>query len=214
MLNILQDQIYRGDDWWDWNVWLAGEAADLDAIQEVVWRLHPSFTPSKVTRRNRSEGFRLSTSGWGTFEIKAELILKSGGTEIITHELLLTYPDDEESTPPEKPLSSQNEGGPAIELKVYDNGDHTFLVWLPVNGRTIPDCRGFTIQRTLKPNVRAAAQQTYLHGFIDFRAAIISIRTLRGNFQSSASRGRTTASRLATRCSTRWSQSSDPTRTI
>jgi hypothetical protein len=168
MLNILQDQIYRGDDWWDWNVWLVGQPAELDAVEEVVWRLHPSFTPSKVTRRNRSEGFRLSNSGWGCFEIKAELTMKSGGTEIITHELQLTYPDDEKSTAPVKPLAPPNAAGSAIELKVYVNGDHTCLVWLPGTGQAIPNCRGFTIQRTLKPNSGAAAQQTYLHGFVGF----------------------------------------------
>jgi YEATS family len=168
MLNILQDQIYRGDDWWDWNVWLEGQPAELDAVKEVVWHLHPSFTPAKVIQRNRSQKFRLSTSGWGTFEIKAELIKKDGGGEIVTHELQLTYPYDEETTPPAKPLDPPNAGGSTIELKVYVNGDHTCLVWLPSDEQPIPNCRGFTIHRTLKPSAGVAGQKSYLHGYVGF----------------------------------------------
>ena len=55
-----------------------------------------------------------------------------------------------------------------IELKVYDNGDHTCLVWLPANAQAIPNCRGFTIHRTLKPAAGGAAQDTYMHGFVGF----------------------------------------------
>jgi phosphatidylserine/phosphatidylglycerophosphate/cardiolipin synthase-like enzyme len=50
----------------------------------------------------------------------------------------------------------------SLELKVYDNGDHTCLVWLPTDGQPIPGCRGFTIARTSK------GQVTYLHGAVGF----------------------------------------------
>ncbi|HZC58908.1 MAG TPA: phospholipase D-like domain-containing protein [Chthoniobacterales bacterium] len=50
----------------------------------------------------------------------------------------------------------------SIELKVYDNGDHTCLVWLPEDGRPIPNCRGFSIRRLLN------GQESYLHGFVGF----------------------------------------------
>jgi phosphatidylserine/phosphatidylglycerophosphate/cardiolipin synthase-like enzyme len=55
-----------------------------------------------------------------------------------------------------------------IELKVYDNGDHTCLVWLPTSAEAIPNCLGFTIHRTLKPATGGAPQDTYLHGFVGF----------------------------------------------
>ena len=58
-----------------------------------------------------------------------------------------------------------------IELKVYDNGDHTCLVWLPSDEKAIPDCRGFTIHRTLKPNGGGPARDSYLHGFVGFSDA-------------------------------------------
>jgi phosphatidylserine/phosphatidylglycerophosphate/cardiolipin synthase-like enzyme len=50
----------------------------------------------------------------------------------------------------------------SIDLKVYDNGDHTCLVWLPSDGQPIPDCRGFTIRRIHN------GQEDFLHGFAGF----------------------------------------------
>jgi phosphatidylserine/phosphatidylglycerophosphate/cardiolipin synthase-like enzyme len=51
----------------------------------------------------------------------------------------------------------------SINLKVYDNGDHTCLVWLPADGQPIPGCRGFTIRRIVQ-----GSPDTYLHGFVGF----------------------------------------------
>jgi phosphatidylserine/phosphatidylglycerophosphate/cardiolipin synthase-like enzyme len=50
----------------------------------------------------------------------------------------------------------------SIDLKVYDNGDHTCLVWLPSDGKPIPECRGFTLRRIHN------GQEDYLHGFAGF----------------------------------------------
>ncbi len=50
----------------------------------------------------------------------------------------------------------------SIDVKVYDNGDHTALVWLPADGKPIPDCRGFAIRR-LK-----GSTESFLHGFVGF----------------------------------------------
>jgi phosphatidylserine/phosphatidylglycerophosphate/cardiolipin synthase-like enzyme len=49
-----------------------------------------------------------------------------------------------------------------IDLKVYDNGDHTCLVWLPSDGELIPNCRGFAIRRI------SNKKESYLHGFVGF----------------------------------------------
>jgi PLD-like domain len=54
----------------------------------------------------------------------------------------------------------------SLDVKVYDNGDHTCIVWLPSDGKSIPGCRGFTIQ-----SKRTRAGQTvtnYCHGFVGF----------------------------------------------
>jgi phosphatidylserine/phosphatidylglycerophosphate/cardiolipin synthase-like enzyme len=50
----------------------------------------------------------------------------------------------------------------SLDVKVYDNGDHTCLVWLPADGKPVPGCRGFTVRR-LK-----GGAESYLHGFVGF----------------------------------------------
>jgi phosphatidylserine/phosphatidylglycerophosphate/cardiolipin synthase-like enzyme len=59
----------------------------------------------------------------------------------------------------------------SIDLKVYDNGDHTCLVWLPDDAKPIANCRGFTIHRLLKPDATQPVQESYLHGFVGFSDA-------------------------------------------
>jgi phosphatidylserine/phosphatidylglycerophosphate/cardiolipin synthase-like enzyme len=54
----------------------------------------------------------------------------------------------------------------ALNVKVYDNGDHTCLVWLPSDGKAISGCRGFTVRR-----VKNGAAPNYLHGFVGFSDA-------------------------------------------
>ena len=56
----------------------------------------------------------------------------------------------------------------SIDLKVYDNGDHTCLVWLPSDVQPIKDCRGFNIHRLLKPDAGKSAVESYLQGFTGF----------------------------------------------
>src|SRR6266699_4676982 len=51
----------------------------------------------------------------------------------------------------------------SIDVKVYNNGDHTSLIWLPADGKPIPQCRGFTIRRVVH-----GSPDTYLHGFVGF----------------------------------------------
>ena len=53
----------------------------------------------------------------------------------------------------------------SIDLKVYDNGDHTCLVWLPTDGKSIATCRGFTIHKLLN------GKESYLHGSVGFSDA-------------------------------------------
>jgi transcription initiation factor IIF auxiliary subunit len=93
MLKIKQEQVYQGDDWWDWSVWITGTPTEMENVQEVVWQLHPSFNPSSVRKSDRSNAFRLNTSGWGTFMVKADLKLRNGTTQELKHELVLLYPE-------------------------------------------------------------------------------------------------------------------------
>lgn len=49
-----------------------------------------------------------------------------------------------------------------IQLKVYDNGDHTCLVWLTPDAKPIASCRGFAVKR-VKNGI-----DDYLHGAAGF----------------------------------------------
>jgi phosphatidylserine/phosphatidylglycerophosphate/cardiolipin synthase-like enzyme len=59
-------------------------------------------------------------------------------------------------------ILNQKENSMSFNLKVYDNGDHACLVWLPADGKPIAGCRGFAIRRILN------GQESYLHGFVGF----------------------------------------------
>jgi phosphatidylserine/phosphatidylglycerophosphate/cardiolipin synthase-like enzyme len=50
----------------------------------------------------------------------------------------------------------------SIDVRAYDNGDHTAIVWLPSDLKPIPECRGFAIKRTHN------GTEDYLHGFVGF----------------------------------------------
>src|SRR5437016_10997528 len=54
----------------------------------------------------------------------------------------------------------------SLDVKVYDNGDHTALVWLPSDGKAIPGCLGFTVHRLLKR--QGTSSEDFLHGFVGF----------------------------------------------
>jgi hypothetical protein len=90
----VQDHEYAGNDYWHWRAWIDGKPGDLDMIEKVKWFLHPSFPNSVVVSRERSTGFRLETSGWGTFTLRAEVHCVDGSEQTLRQPLLLFYPDD------------------------------------------------------------------------------------------------------------------------
>ncbi len=94
-LKVDQDHQYLGNDYWSWRAWISGKPADLARIEKVKWFLHPSFPKSVVVSRERSTGFRLEASGWGTFTLRAEVHSVDGTTETLREPLRLFYPDEE-----------------------------------------------------------------------------------------------------------------------
>jgi hypothetical protein len=50
-----------------------------------------------------------------------------------------------------------------LKVKIYDNGDHTSLVWLPIQ-----NCRGFATHKTLRASAGANAVESYVGGFVGF----------------------------------------------
>jgi hypothetical protein len=84
-MRIAQDAKQANMTHWRWSVWLDASAEELDGVEEVVWKLHPSFSPPEVRVGNRSTAFRLKSSGWGEFEIQAEVRLKNGEKVTLRH---------------------------------------------------------------------------------------------------------------------------------
>lgn len=91
---IAQDFDYAGNDYWHWRAWIEAEPAMMQAVDKVVWILHPSFKRTRISAADRSTGFMLKASGWGTFRLRAEVVLKSGESRALSKTLKLEYPDD------------------------------------------------------------------------------------------------------------------------
>jgi transcription initiation factor IIF auxiliary subunit len=98
-LRIEQDYAYEGKDYWRWSIWLDGTDAELDAVDHVVYTLHPSFPNPVRSVKDRATKFRLETAGWGTFTIYAGVVEKAGGEQHLEHELDLRYPEDDAPAP-------------------------------------------------------------------------------------------------------------------
>lgn len=95
---IEQNENYIGDDCWEWSAWIEADSQDMDEIKSVTWVLHPTFIPSRIETEDRESKFRIDTSGWGTFMLRAELTLKNEqGMKIIRRMLRLHYPDEADS---------------------------------------------------------------------------------------------------------------------
>jgi transcription initiation factor IIF auxiliary subunit len=88
---IEQDFEYKGDDWWEWSVWVEASDTQLDQIEYVEYVLDPTFAKPVREIRDRATKFRLETSGWGVFTIYANAFLKDGEIVKLQHELILKY---------------------------------------------------------------------------------------------------------------------------
>jgi len=101
---IAQDFEYVGNDYWRWWAWIEAEGTELDKVKEVIWILHPTFNQSRVRVTDHSSKFQLRTAGWGTFLLRAEVVLKDDEKQLLKHNLRLEYP---------KPLTSPPADGPS-----------------------------------------------------------------------------------------------------
>jgi transcription initiation factor IIF auxiliary subunit len=83
---------YKGDDWWEWEAFLDDEGSgELSNVKFVEYVLHETF-PNPIRRiASPAEGFRLKTSGWGTFDLKAFVHYKDGKKVRLQHEIQLEY---------------------------------------------------------------------------------------------------------------------------
>ena len=76
--------------WWKWTVFIQGPENVLDQVRCVEYTLHRTF-PNPVRevcdRGTGPRAFALTTSGWGTFEIRIRVFLKDGRVQELTHVL-------------------------------------------------------------------------------------------------------------------------------
>ena len=106
---------YVGNDFWRWWAWIEADEAELDQIKKVTWLLHQSFYQNRIVSRNRANGFRLDSAGWGIFLLRAELQLNNGENLLLKHQLRLAYPASEETAMPRESLP-EREGTPSVFL--------------------------------------------------------------------------------------------------
>jgi hypothetical protein len=97
-LRIAQDSRQEGKAWWRWSAWIEGKPEALDAVEEVVWHLHPTFPQPTVRSRDRTAKFLLTTSGWGEFLLRATVVIRDGGRIHLDHSLELASEDGEAGT--------------------------------------------------------------------------------------------------------------------
>ena len=57
-------------------VFISGTPDDLDQIQEVYYKLHPTFPNPMRVASNRDNNFELVTWAWGEFNMDVEIITK------------------------------------------------------------------------------------------------------------------------------------------
>lgn len=98
-IKIRQSSSFVDERRWNWSVWLAGDATELDRIEYVTYTLHPTF-PNPVRKiQTRKGGFRLISSGWGEFKIYIDIMKKDGEHYQLSHDLKL------KSRPPKRAAS-------------------------------------------------------------------------------------------------------------
>lgn len=81
---------YGDTDWWNWTAYITCTPPDsLDQVDYVEYHLHSSFRNPVQRIRTQEGGFPLSTSGWGTFRLRARVVLKDKGKEpvVLSHSL-------------------------------------------------------------------------------------------------------------------------------
>ncbi len=94
-IKIAQGSKYRGEDYWDWWVWIDGSREELDQIDRVIYILHPTFPNPVRETSDRSTRFLMKTSGWGVFLLRATVKHKDGRETPLAHYLEFEYPDTE-----------------------------------------------------------------------------------------------------------------------
>lgn len=94
-LKLVNNSEYLGNRSWKWEVWIEGPAVELDRVESVKYFLHPTFKDPIRFVTDKLSHFKLSSSGWGEFHIRAEVSIKGGKTLTLIHGLVFNAEEKE-----------------------------------------------------------------------------------------------------------------------
>jgi transcription initiation factor IIF auxiliary subunit len=98
-IKLKNDWKYKGDDRWNWELYIASDnKSELEKVDSVKYILHPTFKNPVREITDKSDGFRLKSNGWGSFEVKAFVYFKNGKKMKLVHELELYYDPEQGSS--------------------------------------------------------------------------------------------------------------------
>lgn len=91
-IQLVQNDRYLGiqnnTPFWEWTLKLQGSVTDLVDVSQVTYHLHPSFpNPNRVVYGTSINGFAFTTTGWGTFSLKATVLFKDGSSLVLDKNL-------------------------------------------------------------------------------------------------------------------------------
>jgi len=78
-------------------IWIDGDSADLDQVEQVDYLLHPSFHKQTRSSKNRSNNFSITIWTWGVFDIRVTLHMKDGSESPLSYFLDYDLPPDDGS---------------------------------------------------------------------------------------------------------------------
>jgi hypothetical protein len=108
-MRIKQDATYEGSDRWKWSVWVDATEEELRQIEYVEYILHPTFAEPNRRVEDRSSKFRLDSSGWGEFTVRAVVMNKEGEKKNLRRWLRLEYPPEEKEQEQRETTSGEAE---------------------------------------------------------------------------------------------------------
>jgi transcription initiation factor IIF auxiliary subunit len=77
-------------DYYDWELYVDEDEAELNKIDHIVYFLHKTFPNPVRTVTDAKNRFSLSSRGWGEFDIGVQVVYKDGHTDHGTYRLDLS----------------------------------------------------------------------------------------------------------------------------
>lgn len=144
---------------WRWTAHVGGP--DLAQVEQVTYVLHPTFSPNRITvRPGAGPTFPFSTTGWGTFLLKAEARLRDGRTANLSHPLRFDASLRPPTVTPPTPPPTRPAGPPRLRLVNTAQLTDRQGVWqwtAHLTGPDLGDVAGVTyrLHPTFSPNTQA-----------------------------------------------------------